>query len=349
MLTKDKTKVIIKIKIQNHNNMKTKIFIRSSGIPCIKLFSLLIAVSFITTSCKKDPPVADFTGTPKIITPGQSVQFTDESALDPTSWSWNFGDGEANSTLQNPLHTYPTAGTYTVTLTATNDDGSVTKTKTNYVRVSDVLFNPDVTYGSVSDIDGNTYFTIQIGTQTWMAENLKTTKYNDGTGIQLVTGNSAWASLSSPAYCWPNNDAATYKEDYGAVYNWYAVSATTNGGKNICPTGWHVPNEADWITLTDYLGGEDVAGGNLKETGTTHWASPNEGANNQTGFTGIPCASRFVNGAFQEQFESFSEWWSAETTTQWGSYSRRLYYNDSKLSLGQNVENFGCSVRCVKD
>ena len=106
--------------------------------------------------------------------------------------------------------------------------------------------DPNNTVNTVTDKDDNVYHTVTIGTQTWMAENLKTTKYNDGTAIPLVTDSTAWTSLLTPAYCWYNYDATTYKNTYGALYNWYAV----NTGK-LAPIGWHVATDAEWTTLTD--------------------------------------------------------------------------------------------------
>src|SRR5450759_4787246 len=116
---------------------------------------------------------------------------------------------------------------------------------------------------TVKDIDGNVYKTVTIGKQVWMVENLKTTKYNDGITIPLVIDNTAWTDLITPKYSWFNNDIAN-KEVYGALYNWYTVN--TN---KLCPKGWHIPTDEEWTTLTTYLGGEGVAGGKLKETGTT--------------------------------------------------------------------------------
>lgn len=121
-------------------------------------------------------------------------------------------------------------------------------------------WNMELEYGSVTDTEGNTYKTIKTVTQTWMAENLKTTKYNDGTLIPNVSDNTAWTQLSSGAYCWYSNDINN-KSTFGALYNWYAV----NTGK-LCPEGWHVPGDDEWTTLTGYLGGEDVAGGKMKST-----------------------------------------------------------------------------------
>ena len=131
-----------------------------------------------------------------------------------------------------------------------------------------IFFNPDLTYDSISDIDGNTYKTIQIGTQTWMAENLKTTKYNDNSIIPLFTKYSDWHTMHNPGFGWYNNDSSAFK-DYGALYNYYTVMT----GK-LCPAGWHVSTDADWATLTNFLGGEDIAGGKLKEIDTLHWKNP---------------------------------------------------------------------------
>ena len=143
------------------------------------------------------------------------------------------------------------------------------------------IMNPWIAYGSMTDKDGNTYKTIQIGTQTWMAENLKTTKYNDRTSIPLVTDATSWSNLSTPACCWQDNVPAR-KVTYGVLYNWYTV----NTGK-LCPSGWHVPSDAEWNVLTDYLGGENIAGGKLKESGFKHWNKPNTGATNETHFSAL--------------------------------------------------------------
>jgi len=159
--------------------------------------------------------------------------------------------------------------------------------------------------GTMTDRDGNVYTSVTIGTQTWMVENLKTTKYKDGTDIPLVTDDTEWANLNTPGYCWYNNDAATYKNSYGALYNWYAVST----GK-LCPTGWHVPTDAEWTTLTTYLGGESVAGGKLKELGTTHWTTPNTGATNETGFAALPGGYIYYDGTF-DFIGNIGGWWSA--------------------------------------
>ena len=112
-----------------------------------------------------------------------------------------------------------------------------------------------IEYGSVTDYDGNIYKTVKIGAQWWMAENLKVIHYRDGSAIENVTDSSGWASLTTGAYCWYRNDEATYKADYGALYNWYTVV----DNRNLCPSGWHVPSNDEWVTLGDYLGGPSEA------------------------------------------------------------------------------------------
>lgn len=199
---------------------------------------------------------------------------------------------------------------------------------------------------SVTDGDGNTYRVIQIGTQYWLSENLRTTKYNDGTAIPLVTDGSTWGALTSPAYCWYNNDAAGYGATYGALYNWYTVSSAANGGKNICPVGWHVPTDTEWTTLTTYLGGLAVAGGKLKETGTTHWTSPNTGATNSSGFTALPGGYRTTSFSYIGQR---GYWWSSTESNPTNGIYRSLVYNQASVTTGNIAKTRGCSVRCIKD
>jgi uncharacterized protein (TIGR02145 family) len=196
---------------------------------------------------------------------------------------------------------------------------------------------------TVTDADGNVYPTVVIGTQTWMAANLKTTKYNDGTSIPLVTDGTAWSTDSTAAYCWYNNDESTYKNPYGALYNWYAV----NTGK-LAPTGWHVPTYAEWLTLITYLADSTTAGGKLKEAGTTHWWSPNTGATNSTGFTGVPSGSRYSNGFFYLNGEYV--WiWSSTAASSTDGYHVYLVYNSNAIFRKGGAKNIGFSVRCVKN
>lgn len=199
-------------------------------------------------------------------------------------------------------------------------------------------------YGTtVTDIDGNVYNTVAIGTQVWMLQNLKTTRYNDGTLIPLVTDPNLWINSTSAGYCWYNNDSLTYKDVYGALYNWYAV----NTGK-LAPTGWHVPTQAEWTTLANYLGGIDLAGGKLKEEGTTHWNDPNTGASNETGFLALPGGYRSsLNGTYVNN-GNWGCWWTS--TGSIDSFERVMLENTTAaLDIQTSNGLLGFSIRCVKN
>jgi len=194
------------------------------------------------------------------------------------------------------------------------------------------------------DGNGNVYDTVTIGTQTWMKENLRATKYNDGTAIPLVSGNDAWKALTTPAYCFMNNDTANAKP-YGALYNWYVV----NSSKKVCPDGWHVPSKEEWETLTEYLGGYEVAGGKMKITSTEYWEEPNYGADNSSGFSAYPAGGRSgLNGFYstQRQFTDYciSDNYSYDMSYVFGLTNRR----ESGL-INALYFNYGSSIRCIKN
>jgi len=285
----------------------------------------------ITKSIKVgNAPVAGFGATPTTIAAGESIQFMDSSTNSPASWYWEFGDGNT-SIVQNPKYKYQTIGSYNVKLIVKNSFGADSITKTKYITVKSIL-----------DADGNEYKTVPIGTQVWLAENLKTTKFNDSTQITNITDSAKWAALTTPAYCWYENDEATYKNTYGALYNWHAVN--TN---KLCPTGWHVPIDAEWTTLINYLGGDSVAGGKLKETRTTHWESPNTGATNEKGFTALPGGYHY-DGAFLS-IGYIGSWWSATKLNEIYAWYRKMYYNSSIVKSYNYKMREGFSVRCIKD
>jgi uncharacterized protein (TIGR02145 family) len=197
---------------------------------------------------------------------------------------------------------------------------------------------------TITDIEGNVYHTVTIGTQKWTVENLKTTKYNDGTDIPHGTPET-WPTLTTPAYCWYNDSADVYKETYGALYNWYAVDTASNGNKNICPAGWHVPVNDEWTALTTYLGGEDVAGGKLKETGTVHWID-NMYATNEFGFTALPAGARW-------NYEDFcclgysGYWWSTTPYDADNGWYREIDASSAYIYINGYDKYKGMSVRCV--
>lgn len=199
---------------------------------------------------------------------------------------------------------------------------------------------------TVTDIDGNIYNTVLIGNQCWLRENLRTTKYNDGTSIPNVTDSIAWINLTTGGYCYNNNtNNSNLINTYGCLYNGYAIKT----GK-LAPTGWHVPTDEEWTELTDYLGGISVAGGKLKESGTVHWNSPNTGATNESGFTALPGGCRDYNGIYAG-IGGVGLWWSAtEVSTQspW-PYVRIMGSNTINVVRQYYLKAYGLSVRCVKD
>ena len=230
--------------------------------------------------------------------------------------------------------------TFCLVLLAVNVSAQ-TVTLPPYYGVNSSAFKCGVS--TVKDYEGNTYNTVKIGNQCWLKENLKSTKLNDSTSIpNVISGGTTWAGITTPAYCWYNNDYATYGSVYGALYNWYTV----NTGK-LCPLGWHVPSDAEWTQLTDFLGGESVAGGKLKETGTTHWNSPNTGATNETSFTALPSGVRV--GEVFSGIQFFGNWWSAterEFITSW-LYSTSC--DHSGLTRESVIKRTGYPVRCIKN
>jgi len=200
---------------------------------------------------------------------------------------------------------------------------------------------------NVFDIEGNSYKTIYIGNQQWMGENLKTAKYNDGTLIPNVKDNTQWSNLTTGAWAYYNNYAANNVK-YGKLYNWYAVSPITNGNKNICPVGWHVPTDAEWTALTDYLGGSGVAGGKMKEVSTTNWKSPNTDATNMSLFTGLPGGFRTTSG-YDRYIYCEGYWWSSSEATSYYVWYRNLNsVHGSAVRTNYEKAN-GYSVRCLRD
>lgn len=187
---------------------------------------------------------------------------------------------------------------------------------------------------------GDLYRTIRIDTLCWMARNLNTTRYRTGDIIPNVT--SGWDNLTTGARCYYNNDSASFAADYGALYNWYAVDRRT-----LCPTGWHVPSDAEWNGLSNYLGGGSVSGGKMKETGTVHWNSPNTGATNSSGFTGLPGGTRMIFGGYESHgFHGY--WWTA-TPYNNNAWQYVLSFENEILLQSYYSKFAGNSVRCVKN
>lgn len=345
--------------------MKRKIF----------YFSVLFAVFSITflTNCKKkaDDPATPITSVPTITTTAVSGI----NATFATSGGNVTSDGNATitargvcwSTSQNPTIADSKSSNGTGTGTFTSSITGLTNNTLYYVRAyatnsvgtsygNEVSFTTSTSSSNtVTDIDGNVYNTVTIGTQVWMKENLKVLHYRNGDPITKVTDNTTWSTLTTEAYCWYNNDSATNGTVYGALYNWFAV----NDYRKISPVGWHVPTSAEWNILEKFLDstvdttavgsvGTDI-GSKLKEAGATHWTSPNAGATNSSGFTGLPGGYRYSSGIFGT-INDRGLWWTA---TQENIYNARYRYVgfDFQTIMASTSGNLkaGYSLRLIKD
>jgi uncharacterized protein (TIGR02145 family) len=217
----------------------------------------------------------------------------------------------------------------------------------------------------IMDVEGNIYKTVKIGQQWWMAENLKAALYNDGSRI-MRSPDDPPAPIPTPdvraLYYWYNDDASTYKDSYGALYNWYAVNATTIISKNICPTGWHVPSDAEWHTLIMFLDHKatslvfpdyesETAGGLLKEAGLVHWLEPNTGATNKCGFTALPGGITYAKYPEYLGMNTDGYWWSSteHVDIEDNAYGRYILYNSGSVYKDRFAKTNALSVRCIMD
>jgi uncharacterized protein (TIGR02145 family) len=199
---------------------------------------------------------------------------------------------------------------------------------------------------NIIDVDGNSYKTVIIGTQTWMAENLRVTKFNDGTPIPLAIDKSAWVNADVPARCYYDNNISNAK--YGALYNWSVIGVYNVNSKNVCPTGWHVSRDIDWSDLVNYLGGEEVAGGKLKEAGMTNWEAPNTDASNSSLFTALPGGLRTTDGDFY-WIKNRGYWWTATEQNAPDARYRYIKFDSGMINWSFDYKRMGMSIRCVKD
>ena len=214
---------------------------------------------------------------------------------------------------------------------------------------------------NISDIDGNVYQSVTNCSQTWTKTNLNVSKYRDGITIPQVTDPAQWNNLTTGAWCYYNNDPAN-GTTYGKLYNWYAVAgiydeASLNNPslrKQLAPTGWHIPTRAEWTTLTNCLDGESVAGGKMKQTGTSLWSAPNTGATNESGFSGLPAGIRdspWGNAIYKEN-KVRAVWWSITDNNDVLAYYYNLYNSTANSDLSSSDTHWkssGFSVRCIKN
>ena len=309
-------------------------------------FTTLAELPIITT--------ASITGiTPTASICGGDITYTGGAPITARGVCWSTS---ANPTISdNKTIDVPVPGAFTSLITG------LTANTVYYVRAyatnntgtgygSNMSFTTQ-DYGTVTDINGNIYKTITIGTQTWMAENLKATKYGNGDFIETTT--PATLDISSlvympvtPKYQWVYNGDESNVALFGRLYTWYAATDS----RNVCPSGWHLPSTTEWSTLTDFLGGAGIAGRKLKESGTTHWNTPDWGATNETGFTALPAGVRTNQGGFFNQ-GTYGAWWTSteyrsDTSRAW---VRTIYNNSNSVSDHDYGKLSGYSVRCVQD
>lgn len=259
----------------------------------------------------------------------------------PTTSSNITSDGTGEGAFTSSLTGLSPNTTYFVRAYATNNLGTAYGTEQTFTTQNT---GPGPT---VTDFDGNLYHTLTIGTQTWLKENLKVTHFNKGEAIPNITDGIEWGSLTKGAYCDYDKNPAN-SETYGRLYNWHAAGDS----RNPCPEGWHVPSDSEWQTLMDYLGGEAVAGGKMKATGTLGqgnglWEDPNAEATNESGFTALPAGIRSTNGSFS-LLSTNTYFWSS-TANLASAWDRELSHKYGNVDRNSREQTSGYSIRCIKD
>ena len=335
----------------------------------------LFLLAFIFQLCKKDEIKPILTTDPVFFIARTSavckgkILFEGPDSIIDYGFCWSTSDGPtlanksmASQYLTDSIHGLNITGlntntTYYLRSYLTSTSGTSYGNQVSFTTkpaTAHTFFNPDLTYHVISDIDGNSYKTIQIGTQEWMAENIKTSRLNDGTAIPLITDAEVWRYLKTPGYCWYENNESVFKNIYGAYYNWYAVNT-----EKLCPTGWHVPNEDDWKVLKISLGMtpeqaamegfQGTIGSKIKETGTFNWVEGSSEANNESGFTALPGSCRLDDGRFFGEGQG-AGWWSATVSSNPYSWSHWVPCNKSWIHRsGMLGQTYGLNVRCIKN
>ena len=329
-----------------------------------KVFPIIFASILLLTACKKEESSGDIEYK---ITHWPVVKTLEATKVDSTTAKLN-GTINGYGLSTTVTFEYGTTTSYGNTVTAyqspvtgdsiinvSADISGLDTSSTYHFRIkaensrwinfygSDKIFHP---IPSVIDVNSNIYYSVRIGSQVWMQENLKTTRYSNGDIIGTTTPPGLDISHeSTPKYQWPCNNDESYVDTYGRYYTWYAVADL----RNVCPTGWHVPSNEEWHVLYYFLGGHAVAGGKLKESGTSHWLSPNDGATNESGFTALAAGYRDYRGQFVP-LGHYACWWlsnegfSAKLAVSWS-----LECNSELCFDAQDTKAQGLSVRCIKD
>lgn len=296
------------------------------------------AINISDTAAISGGNISDNGGTP--ITQRGVVWGNDPN---PTTANNTSIDGSGTGNFTSNLSGLTANSTYYLRAYAINSAGTAYGDELSFNTTSgviDIVSNP----GSGVTFNDYTYPSIVLGNgQEWMSENLRTALYANGDSIPNVTDNLQWQNLTSGSWSHYNNDSL-YENLYGKIYNWYSVIDP----RNVCPTGWHVPTDAEWTVLTDYLGGISVAGGKMKATGTQYWQPPNVNATNESGFLGQPAGSRLDVGTFYLLL-SHGGFWSNTENDASSALVRILYYNYGDILVDINAKKNGLSIRCLKN
>lgn len=315
----------------------------------LKYLSFLIALFLLMAGCKKENKPDISKALPKVTTEnpsditvssvsmGGNVTFDGSTEVTERGFCWNTSP---NPTINdNKVKSGTGTGVYTYNITGLSSS-TIFYVRAFATNLVGTTYGDMITFvTNAIDVDGNIYHTVTLGTQIWMVENLKTTRYRNGDAIPNITSNTTWENLTSGAYCNYNNDALNLAT-YGGLYNYEAIKDP----RNVCPQGWKLPTNDDWQKLVVFLGGNNIAGGKMKEAGTLHWDAPNTGADNSSGFTGLPGGNRGYGG-----FHSLGNscyFWSNPSST----FSRALLYNFADISgIGNSSDVLGLSIRCLKE
>ncbi len=314
-------------------------------------FAAVIVIAGFSCSEEPSSPQDHIKPTISFLSPANDSEFSEGTAIaisltatdnkQLSSVSVDVDGSQAVIFLKEPFiyhwDTYRQEGTHIISARAIDMSNNVGETEILTVRVK------SSTSSTVKDIDGTVYRTVKIGSQWWMAENLRVTHYNDGSPITLVTDMmGVWPHLTSGACTYPGENVLLVP-DYGLLYNWLAAA----DNRGIAPSGWHLPRNEEYQILIDFLGGSDVAGGKLKESGTMHWASPNTGGTNESGFCALPAGEHNYDGT-SYGCGTMAYLWSSTPSPGIGAYYYYLSCKESQINYKRMDENCSASIRCVR-
>jgi uncharacterized protein (TIGR02145 family) len=340
----------------------TTVVLATNGTATAEFDATLLTESNYYIALQHKNTIKTWSATPVAITNGTTYDFTTAASqaygnnqieVAPGIYALYSGDMNQDGTINEadfPIFTTAnTTAAHGYIVSDLNGDGSV-----DLLDYPIYKNNADISVVEKRPIVVASLHNVTIGTQVWQSTNLDVATYRDGTPIPQVTDPTAWANLTTGAWCYYNNDPAN-GAIYGKLYNWYAVAGIHDNDPNtpnkiLAPEGWHIPTDAEWTTLTTFLGGESVAGGKMKATGTSLWQSPNTGATNSSGFTGLPGSCRVINGEFNiSGFGVLSYWWSLFELNITSAFGQNLFSDVGHTSGYDYEKGYGFSVRCLRD